>query len=150
MERADKEIKNIHEIEDILNKARIIRLALCEDNIPYVIPLNFGYKNNTIYLHTSKIGKKIDILKKNNYVSFEADVDVELVKSKNICSYSMRYKSVVGFGRAYFVSNLEEKRKCMNIIISHYLGDTYDYSIQQIEQTCILRIDIESMTGKKS
>ena len=36
----------------------------------------------------------------------------------------------------------------MNIIISHYLGDTYDYSIQQIEQTCILRIDIESMTGK--
>ncbi|HPU91246.1 MAG TPA: pyridoxamine 5'-phosphate oxidase family protein, partial [Methanofastidiosum sp.] len=83
MERADKEIKNIHEIEDILNKARIIRLALCEDNIPYVIPLNFGYKNNTIYLHTSKIGKKIDILMKNNYVSFEADIDAELVKSKN-------------------------------------------------------------------
>ncbi|NMA30913.1 MAG: pyridoxamine 5'-phosphate oxidase family protein, partial [Candidatus Methanofastidiosa archaeon] len=52
MERAEKEIKNIHEIEDILNKARIIRIALCENNIPYVIPLNFGYRNNNIYLHT--------------------------------------------------------------------------------------------------
>lgn len=150
MERADKEIKNIHEIEDILNKARIIRLALCEDNIPYVIPLNFGYKNNTIYLHTSKIGKKIDILMKNNYVSFEADIDAELVKSKNICSCTMRYKSVVGFGRVRFVSDLKEKRKGMDIIISHYFGDTFDYSLKQIDQTYILQIDIESMTGKKS
>jgi len=62
----------------------------------------------------------------------------------------MRYKSVVGFGRVRFVSDLKEKRKGMDIIISHYFGDTFDYSLKQIEQTYILQIDIESMTGKKS
>jgi len=150
MNRKDREITDIKEIEEIINKANVIRMAVCDNNRPYIIPLNFGYKDRCIYIHSSKRGKKIDILKKNNDISFEVDIDHVLVESKKACDFSMKYKSVVGFGKAYFISDLNEKKQALDIIMSHYSNADYDYSLDQIEKICIIRVDIESMIGKKS
>jgi hypothetical protein len=62
----------------------------------------------------------------------------------------MKYTSVVGFGKAYFISDLKEKKQALDTIMSHYSKGDFDYSSEQIEKICIIRIDIESMTGKKS
>jgi len=150
MNRNDREITDINEIEKIINNAKVIRVAVCENNRPYVVPLNFGYKEKCIYLHSLKKGMKIDILKNNNNVSFEVDGDHELIKSDKACNFSMSYKSVVGFGKAYFISDLKQKKHALDIIMAHYTNGIFDYSIDQLDKVCILRIDIESMTGKKS
>ena len=150
MNRKDREIKDIQKIEEILNRANVMRMAVCENNLPYIIPLNFGYKDKCIYIHSSKKGMKIDILKKNNNVSFEVDGDHELVLSDKACGFSMKYTSVVGFGKAYFISDLNEKKQALDTIMSHYSKGYFDYSSEKIEKICIIRIDIESMTGKKS
>jgi len=150
MNRKDREITDIEEIEKIINNAKVIRVAVCENNRPYIVPLNFGYKEKSIYIHSSKKGMKIDILKNNNNVSFEVDSDHELVKSDKACDFSMSYKSVVGFGRAYFISDLNEKKHALDIIMAHYSNGIFDYSVDQLEKICIIRIGIESMTGKKS
>ena len=150
MNRKDREITDIAEIEGIINKANVIRVAVCENNRPYIIPLNFGYKDKCIYIHSSKKGKKIDILKKNNNISFEVDIDNVLVDSEKACGFSMKYKSVVGFGKAYFISDLKGKKEALDIIMSHYSKGDFDYSSEQIEKICLIRLDIESMTGKKS
>ena len=150
MNRKDREIKSFKEIEEILNKANVLRIALCEDNIPYIVPLNFGYKDKCIYLHCANKGKKIDILNKNNNVAFEVDIDTELVSSEIACDCSMKYKSVIGFGKAYFISYSKEKKQALNVIMSHYLNGSFEYSPGEIDKTCIIRVEIESMTGKKS
>ncbi|HNR44108.1 MAG TPA: pyridoxamine 5'-phosphate oxidase family protein [Methanofastidiosum sp.] len=150
MNRNDREITDINEIEKIINNAKVIRVAVCENNRPYVVPLNFGYKEKCIYIHTSKKGMKIDILKNNNNVSFEVDCDHKLIKSDKACDFSMSYKSVVGFGRACFISDLNEKKQALDIIMAHYSNGIFDYSQDQLEKICIIRMDIESMTGKKS
>ena len=150
MNRKDMEITDIEEIEGIINKANVIRMAVCENNRPYIIPLNFGYKDNCIYIHSSKKGKKIDILKKNNNISFEVDIDTVLIQSEKACDFSMKYKSVVGFGKAYFISDLKEKKQALDIIMSHYHKGDFDYSSEQIEKICIIKLNIESMIGKKS
>lgn len=150
MNRKDREITDIEEIEKIINNAKLIRVAVCENNRPYIVPLNFGYKEKCIYVHSSKKGMKIDILKKNNNVSFEVDSDHKLVLSDKACDFSMTYKSVIGFGKAYFISNLTQKKQALDIIMAHYSNGIFDYSQEQLEKICIIRIDIESMTGKKS
>ncbi len=150
MNRKEREITDIHEIEEILHKANILRIALCENDTPHIIPVNFGYNQRAIYIHGSKKGKKIDILNRNNNISFEVEIDTELVRSEKACGYTMKYKSVIGFGKAFFVYDFKEKKKALDTIMSHYSTGFFDYPLEIIEKTCIIRIDIESMTGKKS
>jgi len=73
MKRSEREIKDRKEIEAIIERADVCRLGLSDDNMPYIIPMNFGYKDNRLYFHCAKKGKKIDIIKRNNSTCFEMD-----------------------------------------------------------------------------
>jgi len=150
MRRQDKEIKDIAGIEDILGRATVCRLALCEDNRPYVVPLCFGYKDNTLYFHCAGQGKKFDILRKNDNVCFEVDINHELVKADQVCDWGMKYKSVIGFGKAVFVEDAEQKRKALDIIMQQYSETTFEYPAKVIEKIVVIKVEIESMTGKQS
>ena len=151
MRRKDKEITDKEEIESIIERATVCRIGLSEDNLPYVIPVNFGYKNNNIYFHSAPMGKKIDMLKKNNNVCFEIDIDHEILISDDKCNSSMKYRSVIGYGKAILVDDLNEKRVVLNIIMNHYTTkDSHDYNERILKKMAIIKIEIDSMTGKKS
>jgi hypothetical protein len=64
MRRTDKEIINRREINTVLSKATVCRIGLIDRDFPYIVPLNFGYKNNCLYFHSAPIGKKIEIITK--------------------------------------------------------------------------------------
>jgi nitroimidazol reductase NimA-like FMN-containing flavoprotein (pyridoxamine 5'-phosphate oxidase superfamily) len=150
MRRKDKEINSTAAIEDVVRKSLVCRIALSDENRPYVVPLCFGYKDNTLYFHSSPEGRKIEILTKNNDVCFEFDVDHEVVHDNKACKWSMKYRSVIGFGKASFVENLEEKKRALDAIVEHYSGMTFDYPESAIQNTMIIKVEIESMTGKHS
>ncbi len=150
MNRKEREIKELSLIEEIFKKAKVLRLGLCENNNPYIVPLNFGYKDNHIYLHSSKKGMKIDILKKNNKVAFEVDFDYALIESHRACGFSMDYESVIGFGRAFFIEDTNQKKEALDIIMAHYSLNKFEYELDELEKVSLIRIDIDSMTGKKS
>ena len=150
MRRKDKEIKDKAVIESIIKRATVCRIGLCENNVPYVVPLVFGYKDNCLYFHSAPKGRKIDTIKRNNNVCFELDTDLQSVKSETACSWDMKYYSVIGFGKAFFVDDLEEKRKALNIIMEHYSGNPHEYPTNEINKVAIIKVKIDSMTGKKS
>jgi nitroimidazol reductase NimA-like FMN-containing flavoprotein (pyridoxamine 5'-phosphate oxidase superfamily) len=149
MRRKDQEITDIAAIEDIIHKAQVCRLGLSENGRPYIVPLCFGYKDNTFYFHSAREGKKLDIIRKNNNVCFEIDIDQELVKGKKACNCSMKYRSVIGFGRAEIIDDIEQKRRALNIIMQNYFEGLFRYHQESIENTVIIKVEIESMTGKK-
>ncbi len=150
MRKKDKEIKDIAVIEDILSRATVCRLGLCEANQPYVVPLCFGYKDNALYFHCAREGKKLDILRANNNVCFEVDIDHEIVKADKACGWGMKYKSVIGFGKAVFVEDAESKRKGLDIIMQNYSEGAFEYSEEAVKKTVVIKVEIESMTGKQS
>jgi len=151
MRRKDKEIKDKNVIESIIKRATVCRIALSESNVPYIVPLSFGYKDNCLYFHSAPQGRKIDIIKQNNNVSFELDIDCELVKKQeDPCSWSMKYSSVIGFGKAFFIEDSAEKRKALNIIVGHYSDNSYEYPVNEINKVAIIKLEIDSMTGKRS
>lgn len=150
MRRKDQEIRDKAIIESIMRKEMVCRIALSDNNMPYIVPMNFGYKNNSLYLHSAKEGKKIEIIKNNNNVCFEIDTDHELIKSEKACSWGMKYRSVIGFGKAHLIDNSEEKRRALDIIMEHYSSkSSYDYLEKEIDNVAIIKIEIESIIGKE-
>ena len=136
-------------IESIVRQALVCRIALTDGEQPYIVPVCFGYADNALYFHSSGKGKKIDILRKNKAVCFEFDVDQELVSSEIPCRSSIKYRSVIGFGKAFFVQDPAEKKKALDTIMAQYGGQPpYAYPAATLEKTTIVKVEIESMTAK--
>jgi nitroimidazol reductase NimA-like FMN-containing flavoprotein (pyridoxamine 5'-phosphate oxidase superfamily) len=150
MRRNDKEIHDRDAVEAIIRDSLVCRLALSDENRPYVVPLCFGYRDNALYFHSSPEGKKIEILRKNGNVCFEFDIDQEVVQDEKPCKWTMNYRSVIGFGKGSLVENLEEKKKGLDVIMQQYSGRSYEYLQPEIENIVIIKVEIESMTGKES
>lgn len=154
MIRKDKEITDPKEIEDIIEQADVCRVAMVDNGMPYMVPLCFGFSDNALYLHSAGKGKKIDTLRKHNAVCFEMDVDTEIKPGETACKWGMGFRSVIGFGQAVFVEGPESKRQALDIIMAHYASrhefGRFTYSESALAATTVIRIDIESMTGKKA
>ena len=151
MRRKDKEITDKKEISKILSKAKICRIGLSNRDMPYVIALNFVYEENAIYIHSAKEGKKIDYISQNNNVCFEIATDIELIKSDQACKNSMKYKSIIGFGKAFIIEPIAEKKKALDLLMDKYIKKgPHEYPESLINSVCIIKIAIDSLTGKLS
>jgi nitroimidazol reductase NimA-like FMN-containing flavoprotein (pyridoxamine 5'-phosphate oxidase superfamily) len=117
---------------------------------PYVVPLCFGYADRTLFFHSAGEGKKLEILKENNRVCFEFDIGQSLKTNAKACSWGMIYKSVIGFGHAYILKDLEPKRNALDIIMYNYSNQSFEYSNAAIEKTTVIKVEIEHMIGKQS
>lgn len=151
MRRKDKRIKAKSEMELIMEQAMVCRMGLSIEDVPYVVPLNFGYKDNCIYCHSAKKGRKMDILQENNSVCVEFDIDFELEKKAHLCDWNTKYRSVICFGKANLIEDLDEKRKALDVIVKHYADDpSYEYPERALKDVAIIKVKIDKMTGKRS
>jgi len=144
-------LKDISDIEQIINKCKICHIAMVDNNKPYLLPFNFGYKNGIIYLHSDPIGKKIDILKKNPNVCINFNTDNELfhINKEIACSYGMRYKSVIINGAVEFIEDDKDKIEAFSIFMKNYVNnENFKYSKPSIENVCVFKIKVENFTGK--
>jgi len=149
MRRKDKEVTDKKAIEDIILKSTVCKLAMCDRHQPYIVPLCFGFKDNILYFHSAPKGKKIDILKNNPNVCFEFDIFTQVIKSAKACKWGMKYRSVIGYGKASFVTDENLKRQAFDIIMKQYAEGLFLYEEASLTSTGIIKVDIESMTGKK-
>ena len=125
MRRKDHEITDFEEIRYILTSGLICRLALSVDNTPYIVPLNYGVKFSNpmvLYFHCAPSGRKLDMLKRNNRVCFEIEVDTEIIKGKEACDWAMQYKSVIGYGTVEIITDGDQMIHGLNILMEHYAG----------------------------
>ena len=150
MRRKEKEITDKAEIESIIKQSAVCRLAMSDGEGPYIVPLCFGYLEDVLYLHSAKAGKKIEMLKQNDAVCFEFDIATEVTTGKTACDWGMQYRSVIGFGKASFVEDLEEKRKALETITVQYAGKPYDLTDGAVKETVVIKVDVDAMTGKQS
>ena len=150
MRRSDKEITDKKAIEDIILQSKVCKLAVCDGNQPYIVPLCFGFKDNTLFFHSAPAGKKIDILKKNPNVCFEFEIFTQVIKSAKACNWGMKYKSVIGYGTAGFITDEDQKRLAFDIIMKQYTEESFSYEQALLNAAVIIKVEIQSMTGKHS
>ncbi len=150
MRRNEKEIMEKSAIEAIIRQSMVCRLALSDGNQPYIVPLSFGYEDGFLYFHAAQEGRKMDMMRNNDRVCFEFDVNAEIVDGKEACDWGMRFKSVIGFGKSVFLHDMEEKRKALAIIMRQYSKRTFRFPDDSVRNTAVFKVAIESMTGKQS
>jgi len=146
-----KVIEKQEEIDRIISKCEVCNLAMIDQQgMPYVIPMNFGYDQHTVYLHSSREGKKIGILGNNKNVCLSFSTDHELrFQSENVaCSYGMRYRSVLIFGQVEFIEDYDAKIKALNIIMKNYTDREFKYNAPAVKDVFVFKVMVRKMEGR--
>ncbi len=120
----------------------------------YGVPFSYVYVQNSIYLHCALQGKKLDLIRRDNRVSFCVVQGAEPI-FKLPDTFSMKYKSAMAFGKIYEVDNDQEKLQGLIALVEKYYRDDPELiergkvkAANSLAKTMVLRIDIDHLTGK--
>jgi len=150
--RPNREITLDTEINEILQNGRFLVISTCRNNEPYIVSLSYGFdeKNKSIFVHCAKKGLKTDFFKSNSRICATIIEDGGYVKDE--CGHN--YRTVVFWGDIHFVSDLEEKKYGMGILLNHLEnnGQVIREKLLKSEDFYsnmeVLRIDIKQIHAK--
>ena len=153
MRRKDRQITDETAIRAILDKAQVLHLAMIDGDRPYVVPLHYGYSlidgRLTLYLHSAKEGRKLDVLQKNGRVAFVLETDVSSISGGEIpCKYGAAYASVMGEGKAVFLTDPAKKAAGLQILMKIQTGREFTITEAMTESVAVLRVDVETYSAK--
>jgi len=124
---------------------------MLDGDLPYIVPVNYGYSDGALYIHSAPEGKKIDLLGKDNRVCFEVEHSPEVIKGKRACDWTTRYRSVVGYGTIDMLSDKKSKQQGLRVIMAqHGAPEPMEFSPKSLDRMVILKLTITSLTGKQS
>ncbi|OJU09833.1 MAG: hypothetical protein BGN88_12530 [Clostridiales bacterium 43-6] len=153
MRRSNREVTDPDELISILTRSEVCRLGFTDGDYPYIVPMNFGFTmaedKLTLFFHCAGQGKKLTLLKSNNRVCFETDINHSLVTAETACDFTMAFESIIGFGTIGIVEDPEEKMNAFRIIMKQYGGENLPFNEKMVAATTVLRLDCESFTGKR-
>lgn len=154
MRRRDREVTDIDEIAEIMERCDVCRIAIYDEVYPYILPVNFGFERIgdefVIYIHGSRQGTKHKLIKRNNRVSFEMDCSHSLIQpnGEESCTASMTYESVIGQGEMSLLSDYEKER-ALSIILKHYHIESKKFNPIHLANTAVYSIKCSSYTAKR-
>ncbi len=145
-----KSSSDLEKIEALIKKSIVCRLGINNGKTPYVVPLSFGYRDNTLYFHSGPKGKKLNLLRTDPNVCFEIDRITQIMESDNPCSWDIKYQSIIGNGQAEFIENTQDKIKALKAIISQYTDRRLNIPEAMARSTVVFKIAIDNVTFKQN
>lgn len=149
--RKDRTMKTSREMELLLEHGPVGRLAVTTEDDPYMVAVNYLFFDGSIYFHSGLSGRKVEALRADSRVCFLVDEVGPQVLWEQGCGISQIYRSVICFGKAELVESPIEKRVILERLAQKYVPSSYPLSPMKdhnIEKTAVVRIVIESMSGK--
>ena len=145
-------ITDENQIIHILDTAKILHLGLCRDNIPYVVPMNYGYTLEdgklVFYLHSALRGKKLDMIRDNPQVYISLDCDRIPFEGQIACQYGISYAAIAGRGTARIIEDVEEKMQAMSILMKTQTEKDFVFNDRLVSIVSVIRIDVSEYTAK--
>ena len=152
------QIKSYAKIKEFLNEEHVGRISSIDENgYPQIIPMNFVFLNNIIYMHSHMRGEKLDNIKQNNKVGFEVDRELEFLPSyfedpKNASLADTLYISIVIKGNAFIVIDKEEKTLALNGLMKKYQPegqyDPIQSNMKVLDGVAVIKIIPDILHGK--
>lgn len=153
MRRKDREIKEISEVLNIVERAAVLRMGLFDRDYPYIVPLHYGYEYKDgvliFYAHGAKEGHKIDLIHANPNVCIELETNMEIVSAEDIpCQYGAYYASVIGRGTVELVEDVQEKIRGLNLLMKKQVGREFSITPQMAQTVQVMKITINNFSAK--
>lgn len=152
MRRQDREVTDKLEIRKIIDACQVLRIALKDGEGLYLVPLNFGFEDSepwTFYFHSAKKGRKLSAIRKDPHVAFEMDTAHRLIEAKTACGYGFAFDSVIGQGLASIVSDPEEKKKGLSLLMKSQTGKDFAFTDKQAETVTVWKVTVTSLSAKR-
>jgi len=143
-------IESRDEMEKLLCEEEIGYLGLSLEEKPYVVPLNYHYSDGKIYFHCGHKGKKLLFMKANPEVCFTVGRQLAEVREHaggNPCHVDS--DSVVCYGRARMIEDLDERSKALNAFNRRFRPDAPDVPMERVKNCGVVEITISEMTGRR-
>ena len=152
------EIKSYERIKEFLSQEHVGRIASIDENgFPQIIPMNFAFANDAIYMHSYTRGEKLDNISRNEKVGFEVDRELEFLPSyfshpTDASQADTLYISVVLKGKAVLVEDDEEKAFGLNELMKKYQPEGNYIPIQNndlvLDEVAVIKVIPDSIKGK--
>ena len=152
------QIRSYDKIKEFLNEEHVGRISSIDKNgFPQIIPMNFVFLNDAIYMHSHVKGEKLENISRNSKVGFEADRELEFLPSyfedpHNASLADTLYISVVVKGIGSFVSDREEKTLALNGLMEKYQPeghyDPLTPDMRVLDAVSIIKIVPHTLHGK--
>ena len=151
--RREREVTDPLEIIGILDRAKIVHVGMIDGDMPYVVPMNYGYTMEegklTLYLHGATRGRKLDILRENPRVFIEIDTDIGPFAGQAACQYGVGYSSIMGEGEAELVEDVEGKKEALKILMKTQVGKDFDFVDKMVGGVTVIKVHVSDYTAKK-
>lgn len=151
MRKADREITDLKDIYDVLERCPVIRVGIKNEPYPYVVPLSFGCELQegkiSVYFHGAKEGLKHELLSKDPHVCVEADLFHGYVELGH--GITTDYESVIGFGTAEIVEGSDAVHG-LQLLLDHCGSPDEDAEgCVRMGRTRVYRITLDEVYGKR-
>lgn len=152
------EIKSKEKIKEFLDKEHVGRIATIDQNgYPQVIPMNFVFLNDAIYMHSHTKGEKLENVTRNEKVGFEVDRELEFLPSyfedpKDASLADTLYISVVIKGKGKIVNDRQEKTNALNGLMKKYQPEgryePISSDMHVLDEVAIIKVTPDMIRGK--
>lgn len=154
MRRNDRKVTDKNRILEVIEKNNILRVGFADNGEIYIVPVNYGFTRKdgkaVFYFHGAFEGRKYELIEKAPPVGFELDSGCKIIPSASACAFSAAYVSVIGTGRAEIVSDEEEKRLGLGLIMQLCTGKgDWSFSSETLKNVCVFKLTAESFTCKE-
>ena len=153
-------INSKEKVVEFLNNEETGRVAsIDKDGYPQIIPMNFVFVNDVIYMHSHVKGEKLENIMRNNKVGFEVDKNLEFLPSyffdPNDASLANTfYISVVIKGKCKLVDEKNEMTTALNSLMKKYQPEGKYEPIKPqddvLNHVAVIKVTPKIMTGKYS
>jgi len=146
-------------IQSFLDQARTGFLGLSANDLPYVVPLNFVWKDEAIYFHGASEGRKIEVIQHNPQACFTVSEEYGTITDPVPANTDTAYMSVMIFGKVERVTDMVEATAAMQGMLNKYVPGYYDKPLQQSHleryvssmgsKTSVFKLVADSLSAKE-
>ena len=144
-------IKERETIENIIKQCKECFVGMIDiKGLPYVVPMNFGYSDDVVYLHSAPTGLSIDSLSINPNVclTFCTESTITHQNEEVACSYRIKGSSVICRGSVEFIEDFDKKIEVLNILMSQYTDREFKYSEPAIRNVKVWKVELTDVSAK--
>lgn len=135
-------------IEQVLREGEILTLSLSDEKGAYGVPLNYGYRDGKIYIHSSGRGRKFEALTQGIEVCFSIVSAFALKTHEKPCKWGSSFKSAVGFGQPRLIDDEKEKVAALSVIMDQYGEGEWDFDAAGVKTAAVFEIPVDHATAR--
>lgn len=139
------------EIEKIIKSCKTCYVAMSENDVPYVLPMNFALDGDAVILHSDQSGRMWETLHKNPKVCINWTLGEELAWQdvRVGCSYRVKSKSALVEGTVEFIDDYDEKERCLHLLMAQYSDREFKFNAPAVKNVGIMKVQIEKISAKE-